>query len=369
MAIVPQRISLLAQTVDSLRNGIAREQWVDFLPPERVLCENLKISRSTLRRAIAKIEDEGLIDAGGPGRRRGILKKPSVSKESNGVVGAKTIVWLTLLPLSEMPSINLRLIALLHSRLAGHDCMLNVVRMPEKVMANPEEGMAPWLETFAADVCILHWMPEQVQRWFYLHRPTTCIMGTPAKGVDLASVEVDSYAAMQHAVAMLRRQGHRHLALVRQDQHMVGDDRIERSLLELCKDEIQASVLSCPQVPELMAHEFEGLFAQTDIALPTVLICTSPEMALFALTWLQKYQISVPAQVSIILLRSQPILRYTCPSLAHYVVNEERVVTQLLPRLLDLLQSKACATSHMNLIPEFVLGESLGEPRAQGKRL
>ena len=70
MSIIPKRVSLLAQSVESLRLGIAGGQWEGHLPPERALCEELEISRSTLRRAMLKIEEEGLIDSGRSGKRR-----------------------------------------------------------------------------------------------------------------------------------------------------------------------------------------------------------------------------------------------------------------------------------------------------------
>jgi DNA-binding LacI/PurR family transcriptional regulator len=82
---------------------------------------------------------------------------------------------------------------------------------------------------------------------------------------------------------------------------------------------------------------------------------------MFALTWLQRTGISVPGDVSIVLLRSQPLLNFASPSIAHYEANESRAVTQIIPRLLDLLQSQACETSHIGLISEFVAGESLGD--------
>ncbi|NWK53999.1 substrate-binding domain-containing protein [Verrucomicrobiaceae bacterium N1E253] len=365
--MVPQRVSLLAQTVDSLRSGIAHRQWIDYLPPERVLCEQMKISRSTLRRAIAKIEEEGLVDAGGSGKRRQILKCPYLDNTAKPTAahGTKSIVWLTLRAFSEMPSINLRLIAQLQSRLLPHDCSLNVVRVPEKVLQHPDELMKEWLTSFGGDVWILHQMPSEVQRWFYRNQPTACIVGTRSEGVDLASVEVDSAAALQHAVAMLGRHGHQHITLIRQAQHMVGEDQLEQLLYELCAESgKEADVLACSAQSDMLPGEFEKKFSRASAWRSTALICSVPSVALFALTWLQRQQIQVPEQVSIILLRSQPILSYTSPRMAHYMVNEERAVTQILPRLLDLLKSQVCTTSHINLIPDYVAGETVGPARS-----
>ena len=80
---------------------------------------------------------------------------------------------------------------------------------------------------------------------------------------------------------------------------------------------------------------------------------------MFALTWLQQHGMAVPKDVSIILLRSQPLLNYASPSLTHYALNEAQSVMRISPRLLDLLHSQTCETSHIGLIPELVKGESV----------
>ena len=46
---LPQRQSREKQTVDLLRERIARGQWREWLPAERTLCELLQVCRSTLR--------------------------------------------------------------------------------------------------------------------------------------------------------------------------------------------------------------------------------------------------------------------------------------------------------------------------------
>ena len=73
-ADIPRRRSLVAQTVDFLRAGISDRHWETVLPGERELCRNLQIGRNTLRRALAELEAERWIGAGGSGRRRRVLR-------------------------------------------------------------------------------------------------------------------------------------------------------------------------------------------------------------------------------------------------------------------------------------------------------
>src|SRR5687768_15280 len=57
----PRRISLVAQAGDALREAIAAGHWQGRLPGERDLCEVLRVSRYTLRAALANLQREGII--------------------------------------------------------------------------------------------------------------------------------------------------------------------------------------------------------------------------------------------------------------------------------------------------------------------
>jgi DNA-binding LacI/PurR family transcriptional regulator len=355
---IPQRQSLLGQTVASIRLAITTGAWGDFLPAERRLCDDLKISRSTLRRALSKVEAEGLIESGSSGRRRKITYSGEiVSNENVGKTKNKKVIWITRLSLAELPSITLRLIALLQNKLSAQRCLVDVVRVPERVITNPEQYMADWLNEYEADVWVLHWMPVGVQKWFQDNQRLCCILGSPGDGVLLPSIEIDSLAAMRHSLALLQRKGHRHIGLVREDSQLVGEIYTERILHEQSEGRFIASVYLCSKDPYLIGEEFEKRWAVKEHR-PTALVCTLPHLALYALSWLQKNGIRVPEDMSIITLRSQPILDYCSTSIAHYALNEELAISELTPRLLDLLSHQTCASAPINLIPEFVSGDS-----------
>src|SRR5689334_14895201 len=61
MPTLPQRYSLVSQTVTILKQEIERGAWRDWLPGERELCESLQVSRNTLRSALVQLKREGLI--------------------------------------------------------------------------------------------------------------------------------------------------------------------------------------------------------------------------------------------------------------------------------------------------------------------
>jgi DNA-binding GntR family transcriptional regulator len=52
---LPQRASLVAQTVEVLREAIAAGEWPQWLPGELELTDRLQVSRVTLRAALTRI--------------------------------------------------------------------------------------------------------------------------------------------------------------------------------------------------------------------------------------------------------------------------------------------------------------------------
>ena len=85
---MPHRQNLVESAVQVLISRLDSGRWVGFLPGERALCEELQISRPTLRKALEVLEREGRVEVT-QGRRRCITggqanKKPSVLKNIIG---------------------------------------------------------------------------------------------------------------------------------------------------------------------------------------------------------------------------------------------------------------------------------------------
>ena len=81
--ILPRRLSLVDQTVRSLRDGISSGHWQSHLPGERELCEYLQIGRNTLRAALQELERSGWLEVL-HGQRRRIIPQPAGARARPG---------------------------------------------------------------------------------------------------------------------------------------------------------------------------------------------------------------------------------------------------------------------------------------------
>src|SRR5688572_2182208 len=84
---LPQRTSLVAQTAAIIIEEIESGTWAGWLPGEYELCEQLHVSRTTLRGALDQLHRDGLIKCH-QGRRREIVSSRHLRPkgQSNRVV-------------------------------------------------------------------------------------------------------------------------------------------------------------------------------------------------------------------------------------------------------------------------------------------
>lgn len=357
----PHRLSVLAQTIDLIKDGIANDVWGRNLPQERQLSESINVSRSTIRRALAEIEALGLIEPGKRGKRRHITA--SRTRRSLFVGGKNArIIWLTHDESYQLPSFNKNVYIETQKRLAMNACDLNMVTLPFMPRVNPAKHLTRWVAQHRCDAYLLHSMPPAVQTWFSEHQRNACLLGNQAEGVKLSSVAVDVEASVRHALSMLHRLNHRRvLMLYRSVPRLVGEIQCRDTFLQGKALELSTEVLGLNDDSEELRRNIERIFCRPRSRQPTAIVCTLPYLALTTLTLLLKQRICVPEEVSIVLLRSQNLLRYANPTFAHYSVSEKRFAPLIVNRLLDIVRSGASNGKQVTFTPEFIPGESLGK--------
>jgi DNA-binding transcriptional regulator YhcF (GntR family) len=162
---LPQRQSLVAQTVTFLHAQIDRGEWRKWLPSERALCELLQVSRNTLRAALVQLQKQGRI-------------RP-VHGAGNQILGGKAarpvrvpspdVALLTPEPIERLRPMQTLWIDNLRALLSERGARLRVFHGSHYYSANPARALQKLVTRNPHGCWILMLATEALQRWFSKH--------------------------------------------------------------------------------------------------------------------------------------------------------------------------------------------------------
>ena len=103
---IPQRTSILTQTIEILRDRIGSGEWGTYLPSEHELAQRLQVGRNTIRKSLIQLTNEKIIEAGCSGKRRLILASATGTKPHP--TAHHPVIFLSPYPQERLPAITLR---------------------------------------------------------------------------------------------------------------------------------------------------------------------------------------------------------------------------------------------------------------------
>jgi DNA-binding LacI/PurR family transcriptional regulator len=350
-------VSLVAQTVQLLREGIQAGDWRDYLPGERELCERFQVSRPTMRGALEKLRLEGWLEVV-HGKRRRILAPRAC--RANGP-RTKTIAMLSPVPLRSVPPFVLCWTDLLRAHLSreGFDLQLHV---SQKCLApRPSHSLAALVARVPAAVWVLFLSTAGMQRWFADRKQPCLVAGTCAPGIGLPSVDVDHRAVARHAAALLWRKGHRRAALLLPRGAHGGDTETEAGFREAF-----AASASDPGEPLVLQHDgsVTGVKSCLDVALcpprpATAFLVARTAHVLTVVTHLLRRGLRIPQDVAVISRDDDVSLEFLTPAVTRYVSAPEDFARRLLRVAIQLAQTGFTPHKPVRLMPKFVVGETV----------
>jgi LacI family transcriptional regulator len=357
MPVLPQRQFLAGQTAAVLRDEIAQGTWREWLPSERALCEQLQVSRNTLRAALGQLQRDGLVRAEhGAGNR--ILAAPGPVAP---VRRSRDVGLLSPEPLEHLRPTQTLWIDELRALLAERECRLHVFHGRQYFRASPAVALQRLVAKHAHGAWILTLSNEAIQRWF-AERGVPCVVaGSVHAGLPLASRDLDHRAMCRHAAGVLLGLGHRRLALVIAQSRLAGDLESEAGFDEGMRGTKQAGAEAAVcrhdgTVPGI-TNALRRLFERESP--PTALVVANAYHYLTVVSRLAQMGRRVPQDVAVVSRDEDPFLSFLVPSPARYVVNPRAMARALLEPVLALSEGRAVAKPTVRLMPAFVRGESV----------
>ncbi len=352
---IPKRLSLVAQTVDSLCEGIERGHWQKFLPGERELCEILQVSRRTLRPALEELQRKGWIEVSGRKRRR-IKSKRGKKAES---VRKKVIGILMPESFLAMPSRISFVMDTLRDKLTMAGCIVQIHINPACFTNNPGRVLAQFVAEHPANVWIVLSAHEPMQRWFARQQLKCLILGSCAPGISLPSVDVDFHATCHHAAGLLWRKGHRRIALILHKGVYGGDIASEDGLRDGLKGHQDAQV-------QVLRHDSTtaNVCALLDECLrsshqPTAYLVGGALHAMTVAMHLMHKGKRLSKDVSVLSRDHDHLLDATSPSIAHYAIQPAQFAGRVALAVRQLAETNTVPTEAIRLMPAFVPGKSI----------
>lgn len=349
-------MSLVSQTVQSLRDGINSGYWYSQLPGERELCARLQVSRRTLRAALALLQQQGAITVA-QGRQRRILEKTGHAASRRG---DKTLAVLSPRDFLGLPPSTMLVVEELRDKLAqmGYGVEFHVNRA--SFSARPQRALAALTQRHPAMAWLIFGSKEPMQRWFIQQKLPSLVMGSCAPGIALPSIDWDYRAVCRHAGGVLLRKGHRRLCFVVPRDAYGGDHDSEAGLREvLAPLQGQASlvVLRHHGTAEHLCAVVEAAVRQPNA--PTAFLVARSVHALTVMTYLHSLGKRVPKDIALISRDNDPFFEFVVPDVSRYSMDPAPLARRLSVAVAQLAENGALPTQAIRLIPAFVAGATV----------
>ncbi|MSU66255.1 MAG: GntR family transcriptional regulator [Opitutus sp.] len=362
MTTLPQRISLVSQTVGILRQEIADGIWRYWLPGERALGDTLQVSRNTLRAALVQLKREGLIrSAHGAGTQilAGVPSKRPRLKSHD-------VALLSLDPLEELRPSQTLWIDEMRSLLSERGCRLRVFHGRRYFRANPGPELKKLVSRNPHGCWVLNLSNRNVQAWFAKSGLPCIVAGSIYPGIELPFRDLDHRAMCRHAAGVLLGQGHRRIALITHKSPRAGDVESAEGLEEgVAKSSHRdAQVVTCfhDSTTGSICQMVRRLVEQKQR--PTALVVVNPFWYLTVSSKLAQLGVRIPEDMSVISRDEDLFLSFLVPTPARYVVSPHAMARTLLRPVLELLEGDVVTKRALRIMPEFIRGKSIAVPAA-----
>lgn len=351
---IPQRSSLVAETIRVLREAIAAGRWSEELPGERRLCEEWHISRPTLRAALNALSAEGVITIS-QGKPTRVSQQTGMSVKTPPQT--LTVGLLSPDPLHAMPPFTLLWVDELRSQLASEGHLLQIhVGRAWSGGKNPARALATLINTVPATTWVLYRSTEAMQQWFEEKQIPCVVVGSVFKGVRLPSVDRDYRAVCRHAVGTLAARGHQRICLLIQEPQYAGDRESEAGFEEGLQ---VAAARGASGYIQRHDGSREGLLKALDRLVtarqrPQALIIARSSCALTVCTALLQRGLRIPQDMALICRDDDSFLDESVPQIARYSVT----ASTFAKRIFRLVRQPG-VKGDTKVMPEFVRRESL----------
>lgn len=353
------RISLAKEATDVIREKIQREEYRNYLLPERRLAIDLGVSRPTVRIALQALEKEGVIQLNGRKGRKIIHNRSSAIKCSRPII----VRLLQNNTPSSFLNEHLQMLEFFALNLRGPDAEFHIETAPACFASGSVFALEKLVSTRPTDVWILYLATEEIQNWFQKKNLRCVVLGSCFEGIEYPSIDEDFTATCRHAAGIFLSRGHTRLALLTPDKLHPGDLASKIGFQQGFAHRVEDNDFSYEEVvydenPGGICKAADKLLKQPN---PTTgWLILNPQTYFTISSYLSRKGILIGRDISLICRSSDPYLQLLVPSVAHYTRKVSKMCRRLLVIVMQVSGGHAPAKSRWLFDSEFCLGGSLG---------
>lgn len=302
--------SVAEQVASHLRDALQQGKWTNVMPGRDRLAKELGVHGSTIERALGQLEDEGLIQSGGVGKRRRI-----VAEGTNSETRALRIA--IMLHDSNFRSSSF-MVELCHQlELAGQSPFFAEKTLQS--LAHSPERFTRYIQGDHADAWLISSGSQDLLSCAVAsEKPAFALFGRHA-GLPIAGAQPDKSPPMALLTQRLISMRHRRISFLcsRQIRHPKKARALQHFLHELEAAGIETGDYNCPDWEETsngFIAVLDSLFRSTP---PTALILDEAYMFHAAYHYLAQRGLKVPQDISLVCMDNDPGFIWCRPAVTH----------------------------------------------------
>jgi DNA-binding transcriptional regulator YhcF (GntR family) len=342
-------LSAVEQVAGHLRSELLRGSLTGTLPGVNPLAEELGVNHKTVRAALRRLEDEGLLVEQGKGVRRRIVLPDDHAPP------ALRVALLVSDSASDRFIVELR--HLLEK--AGHTPFY-----PEKTLQDLGMGakrVARFVRRIQADAWVVVSGSREVLRWFAQQQTPAFALAGRRAGLPIAGVGPDKAPVFAELTRHLIALGHRRIsALCRRPIRRPQPAESLCALIgELEAAGIATGEFNLPDWEESregFERALDSLFGRTP---PTALVLDEPYLYYATYHFLARRGLRVPQDVSLVCTDGDPGFVWCQPSVAHFHWDQRPVLRRIVRWTANVARGEDDRRQSLTKA-EFVAGETVG---------
>ncbi len=349
--------SVIEQAMEHLREGFRSGYWCGRLPGVRVLARELGVSKDTVEVALRRLESEGSIRSGGPGRSREVATS-RVDHKSDRIlrVGIMLSAPLEEINLSSQ-QVMLGLIRSIEH--LGHVCFF--ARKSMRELGDKVPRVSKMVETAKADAWVVYAAPREVLEWFSSCSTPVLVFGGVSHGLTVASNHTDLGDVLLVAVRALTSLGHRRIVAISPDSWRLPEpSKTSQAFMKAMKDcGHQPTAYNLPgweNTPEGLERLLESLFLITP---PTALLFVEPAYYVAALGFLSLKGLRIPQDISVLSMTTSLFFELMPKHPAHFKWPVEQHIKRIV-RWVGTVASGGEDRDQVTIAATFDPGETIG---------